>query len=62
MREYFSTLWTMISARFETLRRNPDAGYSTETVLWIAGLAAAALLLAGIIIAKVVSKANSITL
>jgi len=42
------------------LRREPDAGYSTETVLVTALLVVAAIAVLAIIVAKVTSKANSI--
>jgi hypothetical protein len=48
--------------RHRTLRRSRDAGYSTEAVLVTALLAAAALIVLGIIATKVIAKANSIDL
>jgi hypothetical protein len=45
-----------------TEHRNDDAGYTTETVIITALLAGAAITIAGILIAKVIAKANSITL
>ncbi len=41
--------------------RHDEAGYTTETILVTALLAALALTAVGIIVAKVVAKANSIT-
>ena len=54
-------LFGMLAARWRALRADPDAGYSTETVIVTALLAALALTAVGIIVAKVVAKANSIT-
>lgn len=55
-------LWSAVRTRAELLRRNPDAGYSTETVLVTALLAVAALAVVAVIVAKVTAKANGITL
>lgn len=52
----------LLRARFESLRRAPEAGYSTETVLVTALLVVAALTVIAIIVAKVTAKANSINL
>jgi hypothetical protein len=54
-------LMQVLFARFQALRAEPDAGYSTETVIVTALLAALALTAVGIIVAKVVAKANSIS-
>ncbi len=51
-----------VRARFDQLRREPDAGYSTEAVVVIALLAAAAITIVAIIVAKVTARANSINL
>ena len=51
-----------IRGRVNELRRNPDAGYNTEAVIVIALLAAAAITIVGIVIAKVTARANSINL
>jgi hypothetical protein len=60
------TLWTAVRDdlrdRWATLRREPDAGYSTETVLVTALLVAAALVVIAIIVAEVTEKANEIDL
>ncbi|MBV9163760.1 MAG: hypothetical protein JO281_19915 [Pseudonocardiales bacterium] len=60
------TYWTLLSAalrtRIDELRRNPDAGYTTETVVVTALLIVAALTVVAIIIAKVTAKANDINL
>ena len=44
------------------MREQPDAGYSTETVLVTALLVVAALVVIAIIIVKITDKANSINL
>lgn len=62
MHEYWNAMWTMLRARVELLRRNPEAGYSTEAVLVTALLVAAALFVIAIVIDKVIAKANGITL
>ncbi|MFI7676423.1 hypothetical protein [Actinophytocola sp. NPDC049390] len=62
MHEYMNALWTMLRARIELLRRNPEAGYSTEAVLVTALLVAAALFVIAIIVDKVITKANGINL
>ena len=54
-------LFTTFAARWQALRAEPDAGYSTEAVIVTALLAALALAAVGIIVAKVIAKANSIT-
>jgi hypothetical protein len=60
--DYWNALWTALRARIELLRRNPEAGYSTEAVLVTALLVAAALFVIAIIIDKVITKANGITM
>jgi hypothetical protein len=62
MHHYWMAVWTVLKARWELLRREPDAGYSTETVLVTALLVVAALAIIAIIVAKVTAKANGITL
>lgn len=63
MYTYLTIVWTQVRARIEQLRNNPEAGYSTETVVATALLVALALLVVGAIIyQKVVAKANSINL
>jgi hypothetical protein len=54
-------LISMLRDRWETVRAEPDAGYSTEAVIVTALLAALALTAVGIIVAKVVSSANNIS-
>ena len=54
-------LLRVLSARLQALRAAPEAGYSTEAVIVTALLAALALTAVGIIVAKVIAKANSIT-
>lgn len=55
-------LWSVVQARWEELRRRPEAGYSTETVLVTALLVVAALAVIAIVVAKVAEKANGITM
>ncbi|KOX19287.1 hypothetical protein ADK67_34010 [Saccharothrix sp. NRRL B-16348] len=62
MHSHMEALWTILQARWETLRREPDAGYSTETVLVTALLVLAALAVVAIVVAKVTEKANGITM
>ena len=62
MHDYWVAVWTVVKARWELLRREPDAGYSTETVLVTALLVVAALAVIAIIVAKVTAKANGINL
>jgi len=62
VQEYWNTVWTVLRARIELLRRNPEAGYSTEAVLVTALLVAAALFVIAIVIDKVITKANGITM
>ena len=62
MRTYWATVLTALHARLEELRRHPEAGYTTETVLVTALLVVAALTIVAIIVAKVIAKANSINL
>jgi hypothetical protein len=54
-------LFCVLAQRWQALRADPDAGYSTEAVIVTALLAALALTAVGIIVAKVIAKANSIT-
>lgn len=55
-------LWMQLRANIAQLREDPDAGYSTETVVVTAILVALALAAIGdVIYNKVVNKANGIT-
>lgn len=54
-------LLTLVRERWQALRAEPEAGYSTEAVIVTALLAALALTAVGIIVAKVVSAANKIS-
>jgi hypothetical protein len=54
-------LFTVLHARWQVLRADPEAGYSTEAVIVTALLAALALTAVGIIVAKVISSANNIS-
>ncbi len=49
-----------LTLRWQTLRADPEAGYSTEAVIVTALLAALALTAVGIIVAKVVASAHNI--
>lgn len=60
MHAYLVRLWTELRARWNLLRQQPEAGYSTETVVVTAVLVAAALVILGIIVAKVTAAANNI--
>lgn len=62
MQTYWAAWWTIVRARIELLRRTPEAGYSTETVLVTAALVIATLAIISIIIAKVTAKAHGINL
>ena len=54
-------LFSVLHGRLQALRADPEAGYTTETVIVTALLAALALTAVGIIVAKVVSAANNIS-
>ena len=54
-------LFEVLGARWRALRADPEAAYSTETVIVTALLAALALTAVGIIVAKVVTAANHIS-
>lgn len=62
MRTYWALLFAALRTRIDELRRNPDAGYTTETVVVTALLIVAALAVVAIIVAKVTAKANGINL
>lgn len=51
-----------LRGRWAAVRREPDAGYSTETVVVTGLLVVAALIVIAIIIAKVTEAANGISL
>jgi len=55
-------LLAILRARWDRLRAESDAGYSTETVLVTALLAVAALAVIATIIDKIIRKANDIHL
>lgn len=55
-------LVTEIRHRWRMLRETKDSGYTTETVIGIALLAALAIAVIAIIAAKITAKANSINL
>ena len=50
-----------LAVRWQELRADPEAGYSTEAVVVTALLVALALTAVGIIVAKVISSANNIS-
>jgi len=54
-------LFQSLAARWQALRAEPEAGYSTEAVIVTALLAALALTAVGIIVAKVISAAGHIS-
>ena len=54
-------LLTLLHDQWQSLRADPEAGYSTEAVIVTALLAALALTAVGIIVAKVVSAAGNIS-
>lgn len=54
--------WVELQQRWQRLRREPEAGYSTETVVVTALLVVLAIIVIGIIAVAVTAKANSITL
>jgi hypothetical protein len=62
VKQRVAAVWLALRARWEVLRREPDAGYSTETVLVTALLVVMALAVIAIIVAKVTAKANGINL
>ncbi len=62
MTELIAHLAAQLRHRRRALRRSGEAGYSTETVLVTALLAALALAVLGILAAKVIGKASSINL
>jgi hypothetical protein len=51
----------MLRTRWQLLRAEPEAGYSTEAVVVIALLVVMAIAAVAIIAAKVLSKANNIS-
>jgi hypothetical protein len=55
-------LWTLLRARLEARVIRDEAGYTTEAIVMTALLAGLAIAVGAVIIAKVVSKANSINL
>ncbi|TVT52023.1 hypothetical protein FNH05_13710 [Amycolatopsis rhizosphaerae] len=62
LKEQCSAVASVLKARWEVLRREPEAGYSTEAVLVTALLVVMALAVIAIIVAKVTHKANGINL
>ncbi|SER91936.1 hypothetical protein [Actinokineospora terrae] len=62
MRLQLQAMWTVLHARWDQLRRRPEAGYSTEAVLVTALLVVAAIAVIAIIVDKVTEKATGITM
>lgn len=62
MRTYWALVVGVLRARIELLRRDPDGGYTTETVVVTALLVVAAIVVVAIIAAKVTAKADGINL
>ncbi|TDV44166.1 hypothetical protein [Actinophytocola oryzae] len=62
MRTYLSLLWTLVRVRIESLKEQPEAGYTTEAVVGIALLVLIAIATFAVIAAKVANKAESIDL
>jgi hypothetical protein len=54
-------LIALLRSRLQAVRERPEAGYSTEFVIVTALVAAAAITVVGIIIAKVVTAAHGIS-
>lgn len=55
-------LLSEIRSRWQVVKASKDAGYTTETVIGIALLAALAIAVLAIIAVKITAKANSINL
>lgn len=62
MRAYLTILCVTLKARWNLLRQQPEAGYSTETVLVTALLVVLALAVIAVLVAKVTAKSKSIEL
>jgi len=63
MRTYWALVVGVLHARIELLRRDPDAGYTTETVVVTASLVVAAIVVVAIIgIISLVSVPNFISM
>ncbi|GAA2975740.1 hypothetical protein [Actinokineospora diospyrosa] len=62
MHTQLQAMWTVLLARWDRLRREPEAGYSTEAVLVTALLVVAAIAVIAIIVGKVTEKATGITM
>lgn len=59
---WWDALLVDLRGRWAAVRREPDAGYSTETVVVTGLLVVAALVVITIIVAKVTEAANGISL
>lgn len=62
LKEQWTNVSLALKARWDLLRREPEAGYSTEAVLVTALLVVMALAVIAIIVTKVTQKANDINL
>ncbi|MEC3978888.1 hypothetical protein [Amycolatopsis sp. H20-H5] len=62
LKTQWATTSSILKARWDALRGEPEAGYSTETVLVTALLVVAALAIIALIVAKVTAKASGISL
>jgi hypothetical protein len=62
MLELFRLAAAFFRARVADMRREPDAGYTTETVVVVALLVAMAIAAVALISAKVIAKAGSLDL
>lgn len=62
MLRYYRLLWHLFTARIALLRREPERGEITTTVIVTAMMAIAAIAILTIIILKLTSKAKSIDL
>ena len=60
MHPYLVILWTTLKARWDVLRRQPEAGYTTESVVITAALVTLALAIAAILTPKVLALLHDI--
>jgi hypothetical protein len=62
MYHYWMAVWTVLKTRWALLRREPEAGYTTETVVVTAALVVVALAIIAVLVSKVTSKVSGIDL
>lgn len=62
MHHYWMAVWSVLRARWDALCREPEAGYTTETVVVTAALVIMALAVIAVIVAAVTGAANNIHL